>query len=91
MQSTERKRVHLRGRTLKAYSGLVEFGPGGATAADIGKRTGLRSRQVAASLRWLKRVGFVRYGAGEIWQLTDDSIFCNGETHEQRSTEGSTE
>jgi len=71
-----RKRPRLRGRTTGLLYHLEQAGPGGATAADLAARTGMRPRQAAARLRWLAIGRLVRYVAdAERWQLTDDAMF----------------
>lgn len=64
-------RPHLRARTTVVLNALASFGPGGATAAQIGKRARVRPQQASASLRWLKRGGLARYDAGR-WYMADD-------------------
>lgn len=71
-----KKRPRLSTRTTALLYQLQQCGPGGADAETLAHRTGARTRQVAARLRWLQRGKLVRYVAdGARWQLTDDSIF----------------
>lgn len=71
-----KKRPHLRTKTTSVLNALADAGPGGASAADLGRTCGIRTRQAGARLRWLARGKLVRYVAdGARWQLTDDSMF----------------
>jgi DNA-binding IclR family transcriptional regulator len=71
-----KERPRLRTKTTSVLNALAEAGPGGASAEDLGRRCGIRTRQAGARLRWLARGRLVRYVAdGARWQLTDDSLF----------------
>lgn len=71
-----KKRPHLRARTTGTLNALAAFGAGGATAAEIAKKTRMRPQQASARLRWLKRGALVRYcERGERWYLADDTLF----------------
>lgn len=70
------RRPRLRTKTTSLLYILAELGPGGAVVDPIARLAKLRNRAAAQRLRWLQRVGLVRYVADTAhWQLTDDSMF----------------
>lgn len=70
------KRPHLKGRTTAVHNALADCGPGGAPSELLAQRCRISVRSAAQRLRWLQRVGFVRFvPAQRVWQLTDDSMF----------------
>lgn len=71
-----KKRPHLRTKTTSVLNALAEFGAGGATAEQLARACGLRTRQASMRCNWLRRGGLVQYvPAGQRWRLTDDSMF----------------
>jgi len=71
-----KKRPRLRSRTTGMLYALAEHGPGGTDVHTLARQTRMRARSAVARLRWLQRVGLVRYVVdGALWQLTDDSMF----------------
>lgn len=69
-------RPRLSARTTGLLYHLQRAGSGGADATALARSSRMPPRNAAARLRWLARVGLVRYVHDtERWQLTDDSLF----------------